>query len=290
MEISMREHIFIILLLLVAVFLGGCSLEIGPVAENKNNLDIKNLTRVGNRVHFELNGRLVNVPPGLMEELSLFDDNHNGITTVGMSHDSINFKPNISYKEGEDIKKHGFYKTIIDYCNKAAGPTNPVFLNLAANSPHKDKLVREKLKRIWPDLLHKDWICIFYPHPSCFYTADGTGIPQSEDLKSDIRTMWGVAPMKEGNTWATATDEAVDASERVFNTLKLTGLSRKEVNDALMVDLRSEDYGYYEPFWSIMDPEQTFLVRIDNGRYGWQYEIVYDENDHVERVERQWIH
>lgn len=85
-----------------------------------------------------------------------------------------------------------------------------------------------------------------------------------------------------------ATEEAIEASERVFNTIDLRGHTRDEIGNSLRFDLRADDYGYYAPFWPTK--RGVFPVRIDNGYYGWQYDIHFDSNDRVDKVLRRWIH
>jgi len=99
--------------------------------------------------------------------------------------------------------------------------------------------------------------------------------------------MWSVNPKKEGRNWVTATDDAIDASERIFNTIDLRGQSKDQIAKTLRFDLRAEDYGYYAPFWPV--ESGVFPIRIDNGGHGWQYDI-YFTDDRVSKVLRRWIH
>lgn len=100
--------------------------------------------------------------------------------------------------------------------------------------------------------------------------------------------MWSVQPKEEGRDWVMATDEAIDASERVFNTVDLTGQSKDQISTTLRLDLRAENYGYDAPFWPA--DRSVFPIRIDNGNYGWQFDIHFDTADRVEKVMRRWIH
>ena len=110
----------------------------------------------------------------------------------------------------------------------------------------------------------------------------------STDIDQDIHLMWSVHEKQSGQAWVAATDEAILAASRVFNTLDVIGLSPDELTDILRLDLRSPDYGYYAPFWPI--PKGVFPIRIDNGLYGWQFDLYFDAQDRVSKVEKRWIH
>ena len=111
---------------------------------------------------------------------------------------------------------------------------------------------------------------------------------QSTNLDADIRTMWSVAPKQEGRDWVTSTPEAVLAANRVFNTVKLEGLTRDQMEEKLRFDLRSPEYGYYAPFWPVA--RQDVPIRIDTGFYGWQFDIHFAPDQKVNGVTRRWIH
>lgn len=125
----------------------------------------------------------------------------------------------------------------------------------------------------------------------CAYQDDHPGGPdgaKSTNLNADIRTMWSVAPKKEGRDWVTATPEAVLAANRVFNTVALRGLNRDQMAKKLRFDLRSSDYGYYAPFWPVARGDLP--IRIDTGSYGWQFDVHFNSDQKVTGVTRQWIH
>lgn len=111
---------------------------------------------------------------------------------------------------------------------------------------------------------------------------------RSSSLSRDLRLMWSVQPKEEDRDWVTATDQAIDASERVFNTVDLKGQSTDQIATTLRFDLRAKNYGYYAPFWPV--DRGVFPIRIDNGNYGWQFDIHFDNSNHVEKVTRRWIH
>lgn len=111
---------------------------------------------------------------------------------------------------------------------------------------------------------------------------------RSSSLPRDLRLMWSVQPKEAGRDWVMATDEAIDASERVFNTVDLKGQSKDQIAKTLRFQLRAKNYGYYAPFWPA--DRRVFPIRIDNGNYGWQFDIHFDTADRVEKVMRRWIH
>jgi hypothetical protein len=111
---------------------------------------------------------------------------------------------------------------------------------------------------------------------------------RSTSLASDLKIMWSVQPKEEGRNWVTATEAAIDASERVFNTVDLRGQTADELGETLRFDLRSQDYGYYAPFWDVN--RGVFPIRIDCGNYGWQYDVHFDSQKRVSQVMRRWIH
>ncbi len=99
--------------------------------------------------------------------------------------------------------------------------------------------------------------------------------------------MWSVSPKREGREWVASSYEADAAAERVFNTVNLIGLSRDAVTNALRMDMRSKEYGYVLPFYPVST--NVIPVRIDNGNYGWQFNIVINDSNRVVRVEKRGI-
>lgn len=117
--------------------------------------------------------------------------------------------------------------------------------------------------------------------------GNGMGSPSSTNLAADIEAMWSVAPMPQGRNWVAASVEADSAALRVFNTVNLIGMSRDEVTRSLRLDLRSKNYGYCAPFYPVST--NALAVRIDNGHYGWQFNVVFGDGDRVIKVERHGI-
>jgi hypothetical protein len=100
--------------------------------------------------------------------------------------------------------------------------------------------------------------------------------------------MWAVIASGSERGWMASAPDAVPAAARVFNTIDLRGLKRKEVEERLRFDLRSPKYGYYAPFWPVA--EDVLPIRIDTGNYGWQFDVHFDSAGQVVGVTRRWIH
>ena len=111
---------------------------------------------------------------------------------------------------------------------------------------------------------------------------------KSKDLESDLQTMWSVGQPAADRTWVMATDEAIEAACRVFNTLDLVGIPLEEAKKTLKLELRAENYGYKAPFWPA--PDNSFTLRFDNGFWGLQYNLITNEEGEIIEVQREWIH
>lgn len=118
--------------------------------------------------------------------------------------------------------------------------------------------------------------------------AFGKRHEQSADLDADLKAMWEVNPPEAGREWMTATNEAIWAAVRVFNTVDLKGLSLEEARKILHLHLRDERYGYQLPFWPT--PENSYSLRFDNGAWGWQFDLILDEAGNILCVNREPIH
>ena len=124
------------------------------------------------------------------------------------------------------------------------------------------------------------------PHPGHY---DETR--QSTSLDRDIRLMWKTQPLGRdvhGKTTPpsqASTDAAINAASRVFNTVKLVGLTREEVIAVLGEPKTSNDSQYNFPFFP--ESEGTMVYRFDSGNYGWQFTLLFDAQGKVEKVERR---
>lgn len=110
---------------------------------------------------------------------------------------------------------------------------------------------------------------------------------KSINLEEDLKIMWSVEEPAPKEGWTKSTDAAVHAAYRVFNTVDLVGLTRSQVAKKLRFDLRTKSYGYGFPFYPV--EQDVLTVRIDNGCYGWQYNIKFDSKKRVKCVESHGI-
>jgi hypothetical protein len=113
-----------------------------------------------------------------------------------------------------------------------------------------------------------------------------TGI-KSKNLKRDIKLMWETQRLHDSKAFA-STDAAINAADRVFNTVSLVGKTRDEVS-ALLGDPRHSNNSQYNfPFWPA--PKDAMVYRFDCGNYGWQFNVIFDRRAKTKKVERKWIH
>jgi hypothetical protein len=106
------------------------------------------------------------------------------------------------------------------------------------------------------------------------------GQEQSTDLTADLRLMWRTRGR-------TSTPRAINAASRVFNTVNLVGLTRQEVISRISDPETSSDRIYNFPFYPA-DPA-AMVYRFDTGSYGWQFNIYFDDDGRVRRVQRLGI-
>jgi hypothetical protein len=115
--------------------------------------------------------------------------------------------------------------------------------------------------------------------------------PQGEDIRSrdldhDLDAMWRTVPIA-GETWEVSPVSGVNAAGRVFATVELKGKTREEAEQAIRYDPRPR-YGYHRPFWPVK--KGTWVLRFDCGDFGWQFDILLDDQKRVKSVQRRWIH
>lgn len=128
------------------------------------------------------------------------------------------------------------------------------------------------------------------PHPGQYDPS----LP-STSLERDIRIMWKTQLLKgdiesagvSTPTPHASTDAAINAASRVFNTVKLAGLTREEVIAMLGDPRKSNDSIYNFPFYPV--PKGSMIYRFDSGAYGWQFDLLFDVDGKVRQVERRWI-
>lgn len=127
------------------------------------------------------------------------------------------------------------------------------------------------------------------PHP-----GDVDDSEKSSNLAADLRLMWetrklgGSHDPTHGPNPRSSTDRAINAASRVFNTVELVGKTREEVISLLGDPKSSSDSIYNFPFWPA--PKSALVYRFDSGAYGWQFNVLFDDEGKVREVERQWIH
>ncbi len=138
---------------------------------------------------------------------------------------------------------------------------------------------------LWRDEV-RHWI---EPDPGS-YDATAT----SADPERDMRLMWETQRLRgspdptHGPNPRGSTDRAINAASRVFNTVELVGMTRAEVVNLLGDPKTSSESIYNFPFWPA--PRGSLVYRFDCGSYGWQFNVVLDEQGKVSKVERLWIH
>lgn len=110
---------------------------------------------------------------------------------------------------------------------------------------------------------------------------------KSKDLNEDIKKMWATKRLGKLETFA-STDSAIAAADRVFNTAILVGKTREDIIDLLGDPRTSNNSQYNFSFWPA--PKTALVYRFDCGSYGWQFNIIFDRQAKVKKVDRQWIH
>jgi hypothetical protein len=104
----------------------------------------------------------------------------------------------------------------------------------------------------------------------------------SSDVATDVKIMWSAG--RDG----ASTQQAIEAASRVFNTVKLEGMHRDEVAKLIGNPALRPSGIYNHPFWPAEKNERIFC--FDNGNYGWQFNVGFDEKGICNSVTRKWIH
>jgi hypothetical protein len=104
----------------------------------------------------------------------------------------------------------------------------------------------------------------------------------SSDLPADVKLMWSV------DNAGRSPEEAIEAASRVFNTVKLVGMDRDEVFKQIGNHSHRPKGIYNFPF--LPRDRDEIVYRFDNGRYGWQFNVKFDEKRTCTGVTRLWIH
>lgn len=104
----------------------------------------------------------------------------------------------------------------------------------------------------------------------------------SSDIASDVTLMWSV------RSDGSSSQEAIEAASRVFNSVKLEGLPRDKVLELIGGPAQRPQGRYNRPFWPA--GKDDIVCRFDNGNYGWQFNLTFDETGNCAAVKRRWIH
>jgi hypothetical protein len=116
---------------------------------------------------------------------------------------------------------------------------------------------------------------------------------KSTDVADDLKLMWETRPLTNpdathGPNPRCSTHRAINAASRVFNTVALVGETKEKVIELLGDPKSSSDSTYNFPFYPPASRE-SLVYRFDTGAYGWQFEVVFDDNGLVKNVERHGI-
>jgi hypothetical protein len=104
----------------------------------------------------------------------------------------------------------------------------------------------------------------------------------TEGLRADIKLMRERVSNPSGSDASHSSGRAIEAAQRVFAALPLTGMTRQEV-----VDLLGEPSESIAPAGS--PPRGQLSYRFDNGFGGYVYILALDGNSRVTKVTREGI-
>ncbi|MBD3675884.1 MAG: hypothetical protein HUJ26_20440 [Planctomycetaceae bacterium] len=97
----------------------------------------------------------------------------------------------------------------------------------------------------------------------------------------DRELMWETRKYSDGKI--ASTHEAQEAAERYFKRTDLIGRNKEEVFELVGHPQKSNDSVYNFPFYP-PEEENVIVYRFDTGNYGWQFNIILDDNDTVTKV------
>jgi hypothetical protein len=125
----------------------------------------------------------------------------------------------------------------------------------------------------------------------------------SDNLDADRNRMWHTVPLvsdphpsprtvppageRPPPSFEVSPVSAINAASRVFATIQLAGMTAQNAAIALGARPRPK-YGYDFPFWPA--DKGIVVYRFDCGSFGWQFNVSFDAEGHVAKVERLWIH
>ena len=104
-----------------------------------------------------------------------------------------------------------------------------------------------------------------------------------EDLELGQRPLWIAALQVESSD---ARDDVHVVGCQVVDTLQNLDEILAHLNH---VDSHRQG-SYNFPFHPLAPDEQAYVFRFDCGRFGWQFDLLYGEDQRVTEVRRRWIH
>jgi hypothetical protein len=121
-------------------------------------------------------------------------------------------------------------------------------------------------------------------------------VTPSTGLERDKERMWRLVELKTRDdtgdvTYLVSPVSAINAASRVIEAEKanLIGLTPKEVLQRLNHDEGHRRGSYNFPFYPLAKDERAMVLRFDCGAFGWQFDLLLDEQDKVREVRRNWI-
>jgi hypothetical protein len=105
-------------------------------------------------------------------------------------------------------------------------------------------------------------------------------------LEADIKLMWQTYKGADGSA-GSSTPEAVKAAKRVFGKVNLIGMTRSEVVEKLGDPQKAA--GSYFKHSAREVKAGTLFYRFDTGIYGWQFNLLFDDQGKVLEVKGRII-
>jgi hypothetical protein len=115
----------------------------------------------------------------------------------------------------------------------------------------------------------------------------------SVDLAADLKLVWQTQPLRgtpdpsHGENPRASTPEAIAAASRVFKAVNPIGLTREEAVAKLGDPRTSNDSVYNFPFYPVR--RGVMVYRFDAGNGGWQFNVYFDAQGKVRKVQRLGI-
>ena len=114
---------------------------------------------------------------------------------------------------------------------------------------------------------------------------------------NDKIKMWKLIPKKSidengDTTLMVSPVSAINAAKRYFDIEgpKLIGLTTDQAIKYLEIPESHKFSSYNFPFHSLGKDEKALVFRFDCGNYGWQIDLLYDDQQKIFKNRIQWIH